>query len=143
MSVLKVVKLLAAGPGVAVAYLPVGVVAWDADGNVYVDWAPDEDRTAFWKGVVERVREAGNLKPDIVEVWAEELCNGQTVDLKVEEVPIPEGRTAAEVFEELSSQMDAEWGMLLTEVQDFLDGHPSMLGLFAEDAAQEPNSEAK
>lgn len=117
-------------PGAPVAYLPVGLVAWDDQDHVDVDWAPDDERTAFWQGVVQRCRDTGTLTPAVVETWQERLANGVTVDLKPVKVQIPDGRTARDVFGEMAGQLVAEWAMLTTEVQDALDGRPSMLDLF-------------
>lgn len=133
MAKLRVVKLLGPAPGIPVAVTPVGILAWDGEGNLFEDWVPDDGATTFWRGVVSACREAGTLKPGIEQAWAENIANGQTADLDVSDVDVPEGWTPREVFAGLADDLTTDWAMLTTEIEDAADGQPSLMDLFRQD----------
>lgn len=114
---LKIAKLLGPLPGISLAALPVGLIAWDEEGNFYEEWVPDVESTAFWRGVIAQCKEQEIPNPDILEFLGNELVNGITTDLTVYELPVPSEQTAAEFFADLAVDLQMEWATISEEVQ--------------------------
>lgn len=116
-----VVKLKGPLPGVALAELPVGLIAWDDEGRVYEEWVPDEGARQIWDRMISSLKAENRLTPDILPVLSEEWINGITTDMEVFELKLGPDETADDRFAELAMELQMQWAEVDTRVREAVE----------------------
>ena len=118
---LLVAKLMAHLPLIGLAWLPVGVFAFNDQGRVWHDFVDDDPKKdpGQWKYRVRTALEVGELSPSqLVTTWAE-LCNDRTWSMEVEQVEVTDEEQASDYVHDKAMEALAENVTMLAELESY------------------------
>ena len=118
---LLVAKLLSHLPLIGLAWLPVGVFAFNDQGRVWYEFVDDDPKKdpGGWKYRVRTALEVGVLSPsELVTTWAD-LCNDITWSMAVEQVEVTDEGQASDYVHDKAMEALAEHVTMLAELEAY------------------------
>lgn len=109
------------------APLPVGLVAFGEGGRPYVRFVEGDARAASWQSLVERCRERGALRPEVLAAW-EDMCRGDGSGagavIERVDIEVPDGTTEQQAFDRLWDDVFEEWVVIAIEAMHLAAAEP-------------------
>ncbi len=118
---LLVAKLMSHLPLMGLAWLQVGVFAFNDQGRVWHEFVDDDPKKdpVQWKYQVRTALEVGELSPsELVTAWAE-LCNDITWSMEVEQVEVTDEGQASDYVHDKAMEALAENVTMLAELESY------------------------